>query len=225
MKTEGGVHLRSIEANFHLHKTELENEWRTTTEIPHLNPKLSLKLLHKLLSLNIYTIKQISISNGTNLMSPDKFKIYHKTPTKLERNTLNIATQLFYHPPYNQKCPNPCPNHTQIKTFKTQYISINRERHHRVIEGPLHPTLTQQHQHSYPPSNIINNLSKFPIHTIINHKQNETKDIYKIIKNYNSYLCQWALHDHTIYSKWLPQRELFPINQPLVTKHNINLII
>jgi hypothetical protein len=70
MKTEGGVHLKSIETNFHLNQTELENEWRTSTALPHLNPKLSLKLLHKLITLNIHTIKQISLPNGTNLMSP-----------------------------------------------------------------------------------------------------------------------------------------------------------
>ena len=57
MKIEGVVYLKSIETNFHLNKTELEEEWRTTTELPHLNPTLSLKLLHKLISLNIHSIK------------------------------------------------------------------------------------------------------------------------------------------------------------------------
>ena len=37
MKTEGGAHLKSIEDNFQLNQTELEREWRTSTELPHLN--------------------------------------------------------------------------------------------------------------------------------------------------------------------------------------------
>ena len=61
MKMEGGVHLKSIEENFQLHMTELELEWRShaIVELPHLNPKLSLKLLHKLLTHNIHKIKHI----------------------------------------------------------------------------------------------------------------------------------------------------------------------
>ena len=66
MKTVGRVHLKSIKIGFYLNKTELEKEWISTTEIVHLNPKLSLKLLHKLLLLNIHSIKQISLPNGTN---------------------------------------------------------------------------------------------------------------------------------------------------------------
>ena len=222
MKTEGEVHLKSIEANFHLHQTELEKEWKTTTELPHLNPKLSLKLLHKLMTLNIHTIKQISLPNGTNLMSPEDFKIYYKTPTKLEISALKIATQLFCNPTCNQNCPTPCPIHIQTRTLKTQYISENRELLPRIVERPIHYTPPQQPQYPSPPTNIINNPNKFPIEIIISHKLKKTKDKYKIIKNFNTYLCQWTLRDQTIYNKWMPQRELFPFNMPLVISHNIN---
>ena len=224
MKTEGGAYLKSIETDFHLNKTELEKEWRTSTELPHLNPELSLKLLHKLIILNIHSIKQISLPNGTNLMSSKEFNKYYKNPTKLEISALNIAAQLFCQSPCNQNCPTPCPIHIHTRTLKTQYISDHRELHPRLIEGSLHPIPPQQPQYPNPPTKIINNPSKFPIHTIISHSHKKTKDKYKITKNYDTYLCQWILSDHTIYNKWIPQRELFPYNLPLVIKHNITLL-
>ena len=154
MKTEGEVHLKSIEENFHLNKTKLEREWKTTTELPYLSPKLSHKLLHKLIALNIHTIKQISLPYGTNLMSAEDFKIYSKIPTKLEKNALNIATQLFCHPNCNQSCLNPCPRHTQIRTLKTQYISDSRDINPRITENPLQPIPPQ-----HPPNNHIHPLT------------------------------------------------------------------
>ena len=171
MKIEGGAYLKSIEADFHLNKTELEKEWRTTTEMPHLNPKLSLILLHKFITLNIHSIKQISIPNGTNLMSTEEFEKYYKNPTKLEISTLNIVAQLFCQSPCNQNCPTPCPIHIQTKILKTQYISDHRELHPRLIEESLHPTPPLQPQYPNSSIKIINNPSKFPIHTIISHAQ------------------------------------------------------
>ena len=93
MKKEGGAHLKSIEANFQLHATELELEWKsqTTTILPQLNNELSLKLLHKLLTQNIHKIKHISLPNDTQLMSPTDFQTYYKTPTKLIKRALHIA--------------------------------------------------------------------------------------------------------------------------------------
>jgi hypothetical protein len=109
MKKEEGAHLKSIEANFQLHKTELEQEWSTQAAsiLPQLNTELSLKLLHKLLIHNIQKIKHISLPNGTNLMSPKDFQIYYKTPTKSEIKALHIAEQFFCHQSCNQNCPNP----------------------------------------------------------------------------------------------------------------------
>ena len=93
MKNEGGTHLKNIETNFQLYKTELEQEWRTqaTTVLPQLNIELFLKILHKLLIQNIHKIKHISLPNNTNLMSPKDFQTYYITPTKLEKTALHIA--------------------------------------------------------------------------------------------------------------------------------------
>ena len=182
MKTEGGAYLRSIEVDFQLNKTKLEKEWRTNTELPYLNPELSLKLLHKLITLNIHSIKQISLPNGTNLMSPEEFKKYSKNPTKLEISALNIATQLFCQSPCNQNCHIPYPIHIHTRTLKTQYISHHRELYPRLIEGPLHPIPPQQPQYPNSPLKIINNPSKFPIHTIISHSHKKIKTNTKLLK-------------------------------------------
>ena len=155
MKKEGGVHLKSIEANFQLHKTELEQKWRTqaTSILPQLNTELSLKLLHKFLIQNIHKIKHISLPNGTNLMSSKDFQTYYKTPTKLEKHALHIAEQLFCQESYNQNCPNPCNTHPQARTLKTKYISDNRELTPNIPETPLHlPPLQQPQQTNLPPN-------------------------------------------------------------------------
>ena len=226
MKKEGGVHLKSIETNFQLHTTELEREWKiqAETELPQLNPELSLKLLHKLLTHNIQKIKYISLPNGTNLMSPKDFQTYYKTPTKLEKSALRIAEQLFCQQNCNQNCLNFCVIHPQTRTLKTRYISENSELTPRVQKNPPHLIPPQQPLQPNPPSNIKNNPLKFPIHSILSHKSNETKDKYKIYKKFNTYLCQWSLPNNTTYNKWLPQGELFPLNQPLVIEHNIELL-
>lgn len=70
-------------------------------------------------------MKHITLPNGTNLMSPNDFKRYYKTPTKLEKNALNIAEQLFCHPNCTTNCANPCTQHPPVRTLKTKYISNN----------------------------------------------------------------------------------------------------
>ena len=226
MKNEGGVHLKSIESSFQLHIMELELEWKkqAIALTPQLNNELSIKLLHKLLTHNIQKIKHISLPNGTTLMSPKDFQTYYKTPTKLEKNALHIAEKKFCHQSCNQQCPNPCNRHPQARTLKTQHISINRDLTPKIHENPLHQPLPQQPHQPNPPPNIIKNPLKFPIQIILKHKSNETKDKYKITKKFNTYLCQWTLQNNTTYNKWLPQGDLFPLNQPQVIEHNTKLL-
>ena len=103
----GRIHLKSTNENFQLHMIELEREWRAQalTELPNLNLELSLKLLHKLLIHNIYTIKHITLLNGTKLMTPDDFKIYYKTPTKLEKMRSKYSKSIFLLSKLHTKLP------------------------------------------------------------------------------------------------------------------------
>ena len=159
-------------------------------------------------------------------MSSNDFQTYYTTPTKLVKNALNIAEQLFCHPRCNNECQTPCNRHTLPCTLKTRYIT-NNQTLTPTFENPLDTPLPQQTQPT-PPPNITNNPMKFPIHTILNHKSIETKNKYKITIKYNTYLCQWLcqwiLQDNLIYHKWMPQRTLFPLNQPLAITHNINIL-
>ena len=206
--------------------TKLEQEWRTqaTNELPHLNPNLSLKLLHKLLIHNIYKIQHITLPNGTHLMTPDDFKIYHKTPSKLEKYALQIVEQLFCYPSCTPNCPNPCTRHLPARTLKPKYISNNQNLIPRISENPPQPLDIQQQLHPNPSHNIINNPIRFAINKILDHKTKTIKDKYKITKKYNTYLCQWTLQTNTIYNKWVPQRDLFPLNHLTVITHNTTLL-
>ena len=152
--------------------TKLEQEWRTqaTNELPHLNHNLSLKLLHKLLIHNIYKIQHITLPNGTHLMTLDDFKIYHKTPSKLEKYALQIAEQLFCYPSCTPNCPNPCTRHLPARTLKPKYISNNQNLIPRISENPPQPLDIQQQLHPNPSHNIINNPIRFAINKILDHK-------------------------------------------------------
>ena len=100
IKKARGAHLRSTMDNFPLKATSLEQMWchLLATQLPQINPTQTLKFLHKLLLQNIYEIKHITLPNGTNLMTLEDFKHFYVTPTKIIKQALDIAEQLFYHP-------------------------------------------------------------------------------------------------------------------------------
>src|SRR6202022_304265 len=78
LKHKAGVHLKITINNFLLTPSTLETAWMQEVQMLHgFNPNTSLKLLHKLLIHNITTLDQITMPNGTILMNPDEFKIYH----------------------------------------------------------------------------------------------------------------------------------------------------
>ena len=149
LKKAGGAHLRSQIDNFSLKATPLEQLWchLSETQLPQINPTQTFKFLHKLLLQNIYEIKHITLPNGTNLMLHEEFKHYYTTPTKLIKQALDIAAQLFCHPKCNPTCLNPCTNHHPPCTLKEEYIS----RDH------LHRTKTQRI--SYPPSDATTSIA------------------------------------------------------------------
>ena len=97
LKITSGTHLRSTLVKFPLLSTPLEIQWmHQTNNMPTLTPTSSLKYLYKLILHNITELKHITHPNGTYLMTNDKFKHYHKTPTKIVKTTLDHARALFY---------------------------------------------------------------------------------------------------------------------------------
>ena len=158
-------------------------------------------------------------------MSQEEFKHYYITPTKLLKQALNIAEQLFCHPRCNPTCLNPCTNHQPPRTLKEDYITRDHNIEPRTREILIHPPMPPHPPQPKPPLNIKNNPIRYPIHSIFDHKEIKTKDKYKIIKKYQTFLCQWNLPNNTTYNKWMPQRELFLLNLPNVVEHNTSLLV
>ena len=144
IKKARGAHFRSNIDNFPLKATPLEQIWcqLSTIQLPQINPTQTLKLLHKLLLHNIYEIKHITLSNGINLMTQEDFKKIYTKPTKLIKQALDIAKQLFCYPRCNPTCQTPCDNHHPPCTLKEEYITLVHNIEPRTTETPIHPHAT-----------------------------------------------------------------------------------
>ena len=90
-------------------------------------------------------------------MSHKDFQTNYKTPTKLEKNALNVAEQFFCHTKYDKKWPTPCTRHPPPRTLKTKYTTNNHSMALRTLANPLNTPLPQQTQLANPPPHIINN--------------------------------------------------------------------
>ena len=225
LKHKAGVHLKSTINNFLLTPSSLETAWMQEAQMLHgLNPNTSLKLLHKLLIHNITTLDQITMPNGTTLMNKDEFKIYHSTPSKLIQSALNIANQLFCHPPCNQ-CPLPCQQHHPPRSLKNKYIIRNHNILPHTPTAPVHPPNLPIPHLPPPPNNMLKDPRQFPIHKILDHKQKQSNDHNGIKRTVTSYLCQWTTTNNNTYNKWRTQRDLYPYCEANICNHNTNLLI
>ena len=158
-------------------------------------------------------------------MSHEEFKYYYIMPTKLIKQALDIAAQLFCHPKCNPTCLNPCTNHHLPRTLKEEYISRDHYIEPRSRESPIHPPMPPHPLQPKPPLNIKNNSRRYPIHSIIDHKEIKTKNKYKITKKYQTFVYKWSLSNNIIHNKWMLERELFPLNIPNVIEHNTTLLV
>ena len=128
-------------------------------------------------------------------------------------------------PKCNPTCLNTCTNHHPPCTLKEVYITINHNIEPRTREPPIHPPIPPHLPQPKPPLNIKNNPIRYPIQSILNHKEIKKKDKYKITNKYQTFLCQWNLLNNIVYNKWMSQRELFLLNLPNVVEHNNSLLI
>ena len=225
LKHKAGVHLKSTINNFQLNPSPLKIAWtQEAQELHGLSPNTSLKLLHKLLVHNIITLDQITMPNGTTLMNSGKFKIYHSNPSKLIKSALNIANQLFCHPPCDQECPLTCQHHHPPRSLKTKYTI----RHHNILPHlptpPIHPPNPPIPYLPPPPNNMIKNPRQFSIHKILDHKQRQSNDPNGIKRTVTSYLCQWTITNNNTYNKWQTQIDLYPYCDANTSNHNTDLL-
>jgi hypothetical protein len=104
-KHVAGTHIRKHQDNFLLSPTPLETEWLTQAHA-HLNLNINLchHFLRKLLHSYITNLSQITLPNGTHLMTSQDFQRYHHKSTKITYSALKLASQLFCHPPCNNHC-------------------------------------------------------------------------------------------------------------------------
>ena len=155
-------------------------------------------------------------------MTQKDFKFFYTKPTKLIKQALDIAEQLFCYPRCNPTCQTPCDNHHPPRTLKEEYITLDHNIVPSTTEIPIHPPMPP---HPPPPPNIKNNPISYPIHSILDHKEIKTKDKYKITKEYQTFLCQWNLSNNIVFNKWMPQREIFSLNLPHVIELNTSLLV
>ena len=207
--------------NFISNTSALENVWMTEAQNMHgLNHTTSLKLLQKLPLHNITELRQIALPNDLDMMSPNDLKNYHSNLTKLIKNALNIAQQLLCHPPCLPQCQQPCPHHYPPRTLKHNYIISNHNILPKQPNSPVHPPNPPSPHQPPPPREILKDPKQFPIHIVLDHKQQKYTKSNVITKNDTSYLCQWIIRNNNIYNKWRIQRDLFPWYDANTCAHN-----
>ena len=203
-KHVAGTHIRNHQENFLLSPTNLETNWlKQACFHPNLNINLCHHFLKKLLLYYITNLSQITLPNGTHLMTPKDFQIYHSKSTKIICSALKLASQLFCHPPCNNHCQHPCMNHQSPNTLLPQYIILD---HHitppqSIVQNP--PLIKNQPSYLLP--QIWLTVKHTPINSIIKYKQCTTKNKVTIIKKYHSYLCTWIYNNCITYAKWISQ--------------------
>jgi hypothetical protein len=153
-------------------------------------------------------------------MTHEDFTIYHSKPTKIIKSALKLATQLFCQPLCYQHCPQPCPNHFPPNTLLPQFIILNH--HIDLPQSTTHHPIPIIDRSPPPPPIIWAQLKHLPIHFILNHKQNISKDQFTIIKKYQSYLCTWIFDNNITYAKWIPQSYIY---QNCHANHNYQILL
>jgi hypothetical protein len=220
LKHVAGTHIRNHHDNFLLSPTNLETNWLAQARShPNLSIKLCYHFLNKLLLHHITDLTQITLSNGTHLMTPTDFQIYHAKPTKIICSALKLASQLFCHQPCNNHCHQPYTHHQSPNTLLPQYIVHD----HHIIP----PRTTTQNppptnnQPPCPPPQIWTLLKYIPINSITKYKQCTTRDKLTITKKHHLYLCTWIHNNHTTYAKWISQTKLYQIQHQ---NHNLQIL-
>ena len=73
---ENKIQIHSFDKNFRTTCIDLEKQWKERQhKLTRLQQNNTRKLLHKLYTFNIYSLKDITMPNETTLMTPDNFKL------------------------------------------------------------------------------------------------------------------------------------------------------
>ena len=209
LKKVVGAHIRSINKDLPLQRTQLEELWFTQcTNHPNITNKISLHFLNNLFLHHITNLCQLIRPNGNQLMNINEFTIHYGQPNKIIKNILKLAEKLFCHPTCEINCVQPCPHHQAPCTLLLQF-------HIPPHELPNHPQSNQAQNiipppPRAPPPHIWGQLKNLPPNNILKHHYHNKINIYGTTKQYNTYLCEWNYPPDLIYSKWKNQNSLFP---------------
>jgi hypothetical protein len=181
LKHVAGTHIRSTHPNFPLSPTQLETSWITQAQLHHnINLPLCHHFLNKLLLCHITNLSQITLRNGTHLMTSVEFQTYYHKPPKIIQSALKLASQLFCHPTCTLQCSRPCRIHLLHNTLLPQFIIPNQQL---PLVQPPPPILHHIEDHPpHPPTHIWTQLKNRPITSIINHKKRLIRDHLTILK-------------------------------------------
>jgi hypothetical protein len=153
LKLVAGTHIKSIHPDFPLSLTQLETIWITQAQLhPNINLQLCHYFLNKLLLYHITNISQLTLPNGTHLMTPIEFQTYHHKPPKIIQSTLILASQLFYHPTCTPQCPHPYHTHLPPNTLLPQFIIPTQQLLLTQPPTPSIPPIEDRPRH--PPTHI-----------------------------------------------------------------------
>ena len=219
---ENVIQIHSFDKNFHTTCTKLEKQWEERQhKLTILQQKNTQKLLHKLYTFNIYSLKDITMPNVNTLMTPDNFKKQYNSCSKCIKTVLYHCQLMFC-----QK--NDIDTNHSTNTSNTQ--ELNKLLTQYCIQFPIiqNPNQNQTPQTTrekiFPtPKQIYTKLHIHPIHQILEIKKTTCKDNYMAYKGENKYLCKWIRPNNT-YIKWLPENKIFPYKKPNITKHNLVIL-
>jgi hypothetical protein len=200
---ENKVQIRSFDTTFPTTCTLIGNNWKeqkhklTPTQRNNIQ-----KLLHKLYTLNIYSLNNFTMPNGTTLMNPLDFKKQYNSCSKCIKIEIQYCQTMFCQND-NPNISHPLPNYNLLPQYHIQ---------NPIIQNPNQNQLNRD-KSSHIPKNIYTKLYKYPIQQIFDIKSTNRKDKYQIQKNENRYLCKWALPDNIIYTRWILKNKIFPYNK------------
>jgi hypothetical protein len=105
-------------------ETPLTTIWlHKASNYPTITPNINCKYLHQLLLLNITTLEQITLPNGTTIMNQKEVQQYHKKITPTIQKALQIASHRFCTTNCLETCCPPCNIHQQPFTLLPEIIN------------------------------------------------------------------------------------------------------
>jgi hypothetical protein len=211
----------SFDKNFYTTYTELEKQWEERQyKLTRLQQKNTQKLLHKLYTCNIYSPKDITMPNGTTLMTPDNFKLQYNSCSKCIKTALYHYQLMFCqnnNMDINHPTNNPQEHNKLLAQYCTQYPIIQNPNQNQTPQNMKENTIPT-------PKQIYTKLHIHPIHQILDIKKTTQKDNYMTYKVENKYLSKWITPSNNTYIKWLLENKIFPYKKINITRHN-NLVI